>query len=64
MDIKELTILPDADSKALEELKKNTCIVPRLDKTTALKLEFAISANLFTRGKRKLNMNEVLFLDR
>lgn len=56
--------LTKRSAKALEELKKVSNIVPRLDKSAALKLEFTISANLFTRDERKLYMSEVLFLDK
>lgn len=61
---KMAAILTKRSSKALEELKKTSSIVPGLDKTAALKLEFAVSANLFTRIERKLYMSEVLFLDK
>jgi enoyl-CoA hydratase len=57
-------ILTKRSAKALEELKKIYGILPGLDKTAALKLEYTISASLFTRDERKLYMSEVLFLDK
>lgn len=61
---KTAAILTRRSTKALEELKKISSIVPNMDKTTALKFEFTISANLFARDERQIYMNEVLFLDK
>ena len=61
---KMATILTKRSAKVLEELKKISAIVPRMDKIAALELEFTISANLFARDERKLYMNEVLFLEK
>lgn len=58
------TILTKRSARALEELKKISAIVPRLDKTAALELELTISAKLFARDERKYYMNEVLFLEK
>lgn len=56
--------LTKRSAKALEELKKISAIVPRMDKIAALELECTVSANLFARDERKLYMNEVLFLEK
>jgi enoyl-CoA hydratase/carnithine racemase len=61
---KMAVILTKRSAKALEELKKITAFVPRMDKIAALELEFTISANLFARDERKLHMSEVLFLEK
>jgi enoyl-CoA hydratase len=61
---KMATILTKRSPKALEELKKISAIVPRMDKIAALELEFTISVKLFARDERKIYMNEVLFLEK
>jgi enoyl-CoA hydratase len=61
---KMAVILTKRSAKALEEIKKISAIVPRMDKISALELEFTISANLFARDERKVYMNEVLFLEK
>jgi enoyl-CoA hydratase/carnithine racemase len=57
-------VLVKRSAKALEELKKITAIVPRMDKIAALELECAVSVNLFARDERKVHMSEVLFLEK
>ncbi|PKN77260.1 MAG: enoyl-CoA hydratase [Deltaproteobacteria bacterium HGW-Deltaproteobacteria-10] len=61
---KMAAILTKRSAKALEELKKITAVVPRMDKIAALELEFTVSANLFARDERKVHMSEVLFLEK
>jgi enoyl-CoA hydratase len=56
--------LSKRSAKAIEELKKLCDIVPRMDKKTALDLEFSVGARLFARDERKVHMNEVLFLEK
>jgi enoyl-CoA hydratase len=56
--------LAKRSAKALEELKKHCAIVPRMDRATALDLEFSAGAKLFARDERKVHMNEVLFLEK
>jgi hypothetical protein len=57
-------ILSKRSAKAIEELKKLCAILPRMDKVTALDLEFSVGAKLFARDERKVHMNEVLFLEK
>jgi enoyl-CoA hydratase len=57
-------ILAQRSVKALEELKKLCEVLPRMDKATALDLEFSAGAKLFARDERKIHMNEVLFLEK
>jgi enoyl-CoA hydratase len=57
-------ILSMRSAKAMEELKKICEIVPRMDKKSALDLEFSVGARLFARDERKVHMNEVLFLEK
>jgi enoyl-CoA hydratase len=61
---KMATILTKRSAKALEELKRISAIVPRMDKIAALELEIAIAIKIFTRDERKFYMNEVLFLEK
>ncbi|MGV8056486.1 MAG: enoyl-CoA hydratase/isomerase family protein [Smithellaceae bacterium] len=58
------TMLTKRSVRALEELKKISAIIPRLDKIAALELELTITAKLFARDERKYHMNEVLFLEK
>ncbi len=46
--------------RAIEAVKKVSDVVPRLDRTSALELEFEISALLFSRSECRENMNKVL----
>lgn len=46
--------------KALEVVKKLSDVVPRLDKASALELEFVESAFLFSMPERKVLMNEFI----
>jgi enoyl-CoA hydratase len=57
-------ILSKRSPKAIEELKKLCAILPRMDKVSALDLEFSVGAKLFARDERKVHMNEVLFLEK
>jgi len=50
--------------KALEELKNLCSIVPRMDKMAALDIESSICALLFAREERKVQMQEVISLQK
>lgn len=50
--------------KAIEELKNLCSVVPHMDKMAALDIESSICALLFARDERKVQMNEVLSLEK
>lgn len=56
--------LAKRSARALEELKNLCSIVPRMDKIAALDIESSICALLFARDERKVQMNEVLSLEK
>ena len=55
--------LSKRSAKAIEAVKKISLIAPQLDKSSALDLEFGISALLFSRPERKVHMNEFFFIE-
>jgi len=55
--------LSKRSAKAIEAVKKISHIAPQLDKSSALDLEFGISALLFSRPERKAHMNEYFFIE-
>ncbi|HEX7416299.1 MAG TPA: enoyl-CoA hydratase/isomerase family protein [Smithellaceae bacterium] len=57
-------MLAKRSAKAVEELKNLCSIVPRMDKMAALDIESSICALLFARDERKVQMNEVLSLEK
>jgi enoyl-CoA hydratase len=57
-------MLSKRSAKAVEELKNLCSIVPRMDKMAALDIESSICALLFARDERKVQMNEVLSLEK
>ena len=57
-------VLAKRSTKAVEELKNISSIVPLMDKMAAVDLEFSIGAMLFARDECKTHMNEVLFLEK
>ncbi len=56
--------LATRSAKAFEALKNLCSIVPRMDKMAALDIESSICALLFARDERKVQMNEVLSLEK
>ena len=57
-------MLAKRSAKAVEELKNLCSIVPRMDKMAALDIESSICALLFARDERKVQMNEMLSLEK
>jgi enoyl-CoA hydratase/carnithine racemase len=57
-------ILATRSTKAVEELKNICAIVPRMDKISAIDLEYSIGSMLFARDECKAQINEVLFLEK
>jgi len=51
-------------AKAMEELKNLCSIVPRMDKMAALDIESSICALLFARDERKVQMQEVITMQK
>jgi len=57
-------MLAKRSARAVEELKNLCSIVPRMDKMAALDIESSICALLFARDERKVQMNEMLSLEK
>ncbi len=57
-------MLAKRSARAIEELKNLCSIVPRMDKMAALDIESSICALLFARDERKVQMNEMLSLEK
>jgi enoyl-CoA hydratase/carnithine racemase len=57
-------MLSKRSAKAIEELKNLCSIVPHMDKMAALDIESSMCALLFARDERKVQMNEVLSLEK
>ncbi len=57
-------MLSKRSARAVEELKNLCSIVPRMDKMAALDIESSICALLFARDERKVQMNEMLSLEK
>ncbi len=57
-------MLSKRSTRAVEELKNLCSIVPRMDKMAALDIESSICALLFARDERKIQMNEVLSVEK